>query len=131
MLLLILYFQPGSRVRLKPYIATALKMVVQDQEFGYYRLITSLDGTVDDDYIGWGEPLFYQLPDDHGDTSPIEPIDTSVGVPENMRDMFPRLSHLAKQQELLQRVKRPSGPQLSALAMCSTAVRMACGSTPA
>lgn len=101
-----LYFQPGSYVQLRPYIATALKMVVQDQEFGYYRLITSLDGTVDDDYIGWGEPLFYQLPDDHGEMNPIESIDTSVGVPENMRDMFPKLSHLAKQQELLQRAER-------------------------
>lgn len=102
----LLYFQPGIRVQLKPYIATALKMVVQDQEFGYYRLITNLDGTVDDDYIGWGEPLFYQFPDDHGDMGTIEPIDTSVGVPENMRDIFPRLSHLAKQQELLQQAEK-------------------------
>jgi hypothetical protein len=101
-----LYFQPGSHIQLKPYIDTALKMVVQDQEFGYYRLITSLDGAVDDDYIVWGEPLFYQFPDDHRDTNPIGPIDTSVGIPENMRDMFPRLSHLAKQQKLLQRAER-------------------------
>lgn len=100
-----LYFQPGVYVQLKPYIATALKMFAQGQEFGYYRCITNLDGTVDDDYIGWGEPLFYQLQDDHRDTSPIEPIDTSVGVPENMRDIFPRLSHLAKEQELLQRAE--------------------------
>lgn len=100
-----LYFQPGS-VQLNPYIATALKMFAQDQEFGYYRRITHLDGTVEDDYIVWGEPLFYELPDDHGDTNPIEPIDTLVGVPENMQDIFPRLSHLAKQQELLQRAER-------------------------
>jgi len=102
----ILYFQPGSRVQLKPYIDTAFKMVVQSQEFGYYRLITSLDGVVDDDYLVWGEPLFYQLLDDHGDTGTIEPIDTSIGVPANMRDMFPRLSHLAKLQELLQRAEQ-------------------------
>lgn len=101
-----LYFQPGSRVQLKPYIDTALKMVAQGQEFGYYRLITSLDGTVDDDYLVWGEPLLYELLDDHGDTSQVESIDTSVGVPANMRDLFPQLSHLAKQQELLQRAEQ-------------------------
>ncbi len=103
-----LYFQPGSREvqALRPYIATAFKMVAQDQEFGHYRLITCLDGTVEDDYLVWGEPLFYELPDDHAETNPIHPIDTSVGVPEHLRDIFPRLSHLSTQQRLLQRAEQ-------------------------
>lgn len=103
-----LYFQPGNREvqASRPYIDTALKMVAQDHEFGRYGLITSLDGTVEDDYIVWGEPLFYELPDDHAETNPIDPIDTSEGVPEHLRDLFPRLAHLSKQQGLLQRAER-------------------------
>ena len=41
-----LYFQPGMHVRSSPYIATAFKMFVEDQEFGYYPHY-QLDGTVD------------------------------------------------------------------------------------
>lgn len=34
-----------------PYIATQLRLYVGDDEIGYYRLITLLDGTDDDDYF--------------------------------------------------------------------------------
>lgn len=102
-----LYFQPGFSVSLNPSITTAFKMMVHHQEFGYYSLFTLLDGTVDDDSIGWGEPLFYELLDDPGPVEPIapEPLNNFTGVPEHLRDIFPRLSQLAQQQRLLQRAE--------------------------
>jgi hypothetical protein len=34
-----------------PYVETRLDLLIADQEIGYYRLITRLDGSVDDDYF--------------------------------------------------------------------------------
>jgi hypothetical protein len=34
-----------------PYIDTRLRLFVGEDEIGYYRYITFLDGTVDDDYL--------------------------------------------------------------------------------
>lgn len=34
-----------------PYIDTRLALTIEDKEIGYYRLITHLDGTDDDDYF--------------------------------------------------------------------------------
>jgi hypothetical protein len=49
-----------------PFIATRLTLSINDKEIGYYRLITSLDGSVDDDYLVLEDE--YHL-GTHGDTT--------------------------------------------------------------
>ncbi len=39
-----------------PYIITTLRLFVGTREVGDYRLITRLDGTVDDDYLIFDKP---------------------------------------------------------------------------
>ena len=40
-----------------PYIVTTLGLFVGTRAIGDYRLITRLDGTVDDDYLVFDEPV--------------------------------------------------------------------------
>ncbi len=40
-----------------PYITTTLRLFVGTREIGDYRLITRLDGTVDDDYLVFDKPI--------------------------------------------------------------------------
>jgi len=43
-----------------PYITTTLRLFVDEREVGDYRLITLLDGTVDDDYLVFDGPAAQQ-----------------------------------------------------------------------
>jgi hypothetical protein len=49
-----LYF--SSALLSYPYIDTRLRLFVSEREIGYYRLITLLDGTDDDDYLVFEQP---------------------------------------------------------------------------
>lgn len=98
-----LYFQPGVATRLPAYITTTVELTPFQGGFGLYSLFTNVDGSYRDDVLLWASlPATYGFQRDYGIVEPPEPVELR-NVPKQMQDIFPRLTLLAQDQQLVRR----------------------------